>query len=205
VADSTGVGKVSEQEEIKKRELEYSWDGERRREVLIARRMNLDDPARVYRDYGREKLREVFRNQVTELDKLSRNYWKVILGISDEEFNELVGKGLGKDSRVVQLVDSVGAGKVDESEDIKKKELEYSWDGERSREVLIARRMNWDDPVEVYRDYGKEKLIEVFRKELHLLDKVSRSFWKEILGISDEEFNKLTKENFRFRCQIWPY
>ena len=65
--------------------------------------------------------------------------------------------------------------------------------------------MNWDDPVEVYRDYGKEKLIEVFRKELHLLDKVSRSYWKVVLGISDEEFNRLVKENFRFRCQIWPY
>lgn len=74
MADSIGVGKVSEQEEIKRRELEYSWDGERRREVLIARRMDLDDPARVYRDYGREGLREVFKNQVAELDKLSRNY-----------------------------------------------------------------------------------------------------------------------------------
>ena len=176
----------------------------RRREVLIARRMNLDDPTMVYRDYGKEKLREVFRSQISELDKLSRNYWKVILGISDEEFHELICKDLDKGYSGDQL-NFVGEKKVDKLEDIEKKELKYSWDGERSREVLIARRMNWDDPIEVYRDYGKEKLVEVYRKKLHLLDKESRSYWKVVLGISDEEFDRLIKENFRFRCQIWPY
>lgn len=45
-------------------------------------------------------------------------------------------------------------GKV-EKQSILEKELKYSWDGERSRDILIVRRMNWDDPVEVYRDYGK--------------------------------------------------
>lgn len=91
------------------------------------------------------------------------------------------------------------------SKSILEKELKYSWDGERSRDILIIRRMNWDDPVEVYRDYGKEKLKELYRGNLHLLDRVNRSFWKVILGISDEEYDRLTKENFRLRCQIWPY
>ena len=88
---------------------------------------------------------------------------------------------------------------------ILERELRYSWDGERSREILIARRMNSDNPIEVYNDYGKEKLREVYRRQLRLLDKVNRVFWKKILEISDEEFDRLTEKNFRFRCKIWPY
>ena len=192
-----GMRKMSKQERIRKIELEYGWDGERRREVLIARRMNFDDPVEVYRDYGREKLREIFRNQIAELDKLNRNFWKVILGISDEKFNNLVEEDPSKDCSRVQLNNRL--------KEIKKKELRYAWDGERNREILILRRMNWDNPIEVYRDYGREKLRKLYRENLHSLTKVNRSFWKVILGISDEEFNRLTRENFRLHYQIWPY
>lgn len=199
-----GMRKMSKQEKIRRIELEYGWDGERRREVLIARRMNFDDPVEVYRDYEREKLREIFRNQIAELDKLNRNFWKVILGISDEEFNNLVEEDSSKDCSRVQL-NSMGVREVNRLKEIKKKELRYAWDGERNREILILRRMNWDNPIEVYRDYGREKLRKLYRENLHSLTKVNRSFWKVILGISDEEFNRLTRENFRLHYQIWPY
>ncbi len=85
------------------------------------------------------------------------------------------------------------------------KERKFAWDGQRSRSVLIARRMAFDDPVEVFRDYGEEVLKEVFFRHYYLLDRRSRNFWKIILEISDEEVEKRAKKSIRESSKIWDY
>ncbi|SMP15283.1 hypothetical protein SAMN06265339_1378 [Desulfurobacterium pacificum] len=89
--------------------------------------------------------------------------------------------------------------------DLKKEELKYSWDGNRTKSVLVARRMMYDNPRDVYREYGEEYLKEVFLRHYNLFNDVNRVFWKTILGISDEEIEEKTKGSFRNACKIWNY
>ena len=72
--------------------------------------------------------------------------------------------------------------------------LNFSWDGEENIEIIIFRRILYDSPEEVIREYGEERLKEIFWKFWFKFDKRNLSFWKLILGISDDEFRKKLKE-----------
>ena len=88
-------------------------------------------------------------------------------------------------------------------EEIRKKELKYNWDGVNNRELLIIRRMLYDNPREVYWEYDRGFLKKLFLDNLHLFDKLNRNFWKLALKVSDEEFNRKAEVNFSLSCRIW--
>ncbi len=81
--------------------------------------------------------------------------------------------------------------------------MKFDWNRCRSEKELAIRRMLWDDPVSVLRDYDRDYLRELFLGNLHRFDRVNLNFWKWCLKISDEEINRRAKENFRLACQIW--
>ena len=87
--------------------------------------------------------------------------------------------------------------------EVLKREQKWSWDGARDRETLIVRRMERDDPKEVLKDYGRERLKEIFLKNLHRFDRINANFWKLILKVSDEEIDRAAKESPRFGIKIW--
>ncbi len=81
----------------------------------------------------------------------------------------------------------------------------FLWDGAEDRETLIFRRLKYDDPIEVLKDYSIEELKAVFFKNWHNLDKKSFNFWKLVLEIDDEEFNRKAKKDFKTSIKLWSY
>jgi hypothetical protein len=77
-----------------------------------------------------------------------------------------------------------------EFKEILARELKWSWDGAKDRETLIIRRMLYDDPIQVFKDYD-------------LFDKINRNFWKFILKITDEEIGKVARENPHLAFRFW--
>ena len=79
----------------------------------------------------------------------------------------------------------------------------FDWDGERSEEILLFRRMKWDDPKKLLKQYSKKELKkEIFLKHYVRFDKKNQAFWKLILGICDAEIEQKTKGNFGRVCNI---
>jgi len=78
----------------------------------------------------------------------------------------------------------------------------FDWDGERSEEILLFRRMKWDDPKKLLKQYPKKELKEIFLKHYVRFDKKNQAFWKLILGICDAEIEQKTKGNFGRVCNI---
>ena len=83
--------------------------------------------------------------------------------------------------------------------------MNFAWDGTTSETEIIIRRMLYDDPRKVIRDYGKERLREIFLKYIHRFDRRNRSFWPVALRIEDEEIARASASNFREACKIWDY
>ena len=81
----------------------------------------------------------------------------------------------------------------------------YEWDGVRDEETVILRRMLYDLPEEVLKDYGREKLKQVFFRRWYQMDSRNLNFWRFILEIDDEEFNRKARKDFRTSCRIWNY
>jgi len=67
------------------RELKWNWDGTRDRETLIVRRMLYDNPKQVIEDYEEDYLKELFLKKLHLFDRINKNFWKLILKVSDEE------------------------------------------------------------------------------------------------------------------------
>jgi len=72
-----------------------------------------------------------------------------------------------------------------------------NWDKVRSERELLIREMLYGDVKEVLRKYPKERLKEVFLKNIHRFDPKNKAFWKLILEVSDEEIEQKTKNSFR--------
>lgn len=75
-------------EELKK----YLWDGAEGRDTLAYRRMCYDSRENVLRDYSREYLKEIYFKFYYQLDKRSRDFWKTVLGIPEEEVEKKAKK-----------------------------------------------------------------------------------------------------------------
>jgi len=82
---------------------------------------------------------------------------------------------------------------------------EFLWDKAGDRSTLILRRMLYDHPASVLRDYSQEDLKKVLFEKWHLFDKVNLNFWKFILEVGEDEFRKKRREDFRTALRIWPY
>ncbi len=83
-----------DRKDILRREQKWNWDRRKDRETLIVRRMERDDPRLVLKDYGKEFLKEVYIRNLHYLDKVSANFWKLVLGITDEEIDRTTEKSL---------------------------------------------------------------------------------------------------------------
>ncbi|MDL1969433.1 MAG: hypothetical protein LWW94_00375 [Candidatus Desulfofervidaceae bacterium] len=81
----------------------------------------------------------------------------------------------------------------------------YSWDAEENEEIILLRRMKYDDPFTVLRKYSKNFLKKLFLDHIHYFDKKNIAFWSLILEMRDEEIEQKTKNNFRTSCKIWRY
>ena len=88
---------------------------------------------------------------------------------------------------------------------LKEKELSYAWDGTKDRDTLIFRRMLYDNPKDVLKDYGEELLKKVFVGKYRQFDKRSRNFWKLILKVKDDEVEQNTKGSFESSNRLWNY
>ena len=79
----------------------------------------------------------------------------------------------------------------------------FAWDRVVSEEELLIRALLYADPIELLKAFSKEKLKEVFLNNLHRFDKKNLNFWKIILEIDEDEFNRYAEKNFRFVNKIF--
>ncbi len=85
------------------------------------------------------------------------------------------------------------------------KEFFWAWDRTEDRDTLILRRMLYDNPKEVLKDYGVEKLKEVFVEKYRQFDRRNRNFWKLILKVKDDELEQSAERSFRGPDRLWNY
>jgi len=79
----------------------------------------------------------------------------------------------------------------------------FAWDRVVSEEELLIRALLYADPIELLKAFSKEKLKEVFLNNLHRFDKKNLNFWKIILEIDEDEFNRYAEKNFRLVSKIF--
>jgi hypothetical protein len=79
----------------------------------------------------------------------------------------------------------------------------FAWDRVVSEEELLIRALLYADPIELLKAFPTEKLKEVFLNNLHRFDRKSLNFWKIILEIDDDEFNRYAEKNFRLVSKIF--
>jgi hypothetical protein len=53
-------------------------------------------------------------------------------------------------------------------------------------------------PCRTLKGFSREELKKTLLENLHCFDYKNLNFWKFALGVSDEEFNRYAKGNFRF-------
>ena len=78
----------------------------------------------------------------------------------------------------------------------------FAWDRVVSEELLI-RALLYANPIDLLKAFPKEKLKEVFLNNLHRFDKKNLNFWKIILEIDEDEFNRHAEKNFRLVSKIF--
>ncbi|NPA40745.1 MAG: hypothetical protein GXO18_00515 [Aquificae bacterium] len=83
--------------------------------------------------------------------------------------------------------------------------MNFTWDGVRSEREVLIRRMLFDDPRKVLKDYEIRLLRETFLKYIHRFDERNVSFWSLVLEVSDEEIAKARSSNFREAGKVWNY
>ncbi|ODN30118.1 hypothetical protein [Fervidobacterium thailandense] len=74
----------------------YSWDGVNGPEVII-RIMNFgnfDEVKEILRTFGKEKLKELFLDNIHRFHGKERNFWKIVLEVSDIELERAIAKNL---------------------------------------------------------------------------------------------------------------
>ena len=86
-----------------------------------------------------------------------------------------------------------------------KDKFNFNWDRCNNPEIILVRRMLYDDPHKVLSEFTKQELKKVFLKRIHLFRRHNRSFWKLILEVADDELEKAVAENFREAIKVWPY
>jgi hypothetical protein len=80
--------------------------------------------------------------------------------------------------------------------------IRFDWDNEKNPEIILFRKMKWDDPLQLVSKYDQTFLRKVYLKYYYKLDKRNRNFWKLILEISDEEINTKANKRFGDACRI---
>ncbi|QER41879.1 hypothetical protein F1847_03620 [Thermodesulfobacterium sp. TA1] len=71
----------------------YLWDDAKSKDTLAFRKMCFEPYEILLEAYPLEYLKELYFKFYYQLDKRNKNFWKIILGISDEEINQKAKKG----------------------------------------------------------------------------------------------------------------
>jgi len=79
----------------------------------------------------------------------------------------------------------------------------FAWDRVVSEEELLIRALLYANPIDLLKAFSREKLKEVFLNNLHRFDKKNLNFWKVILEIDEDEFNRHAEKNFRLVSKIF--
>lgn len=74
--------------------------------------------------------------------------------------------------------------------------VKFNWDRETNSEVILFRRMKWDDCVQLYKSTDNAQLKKIYFKYYYKFDNKNRIFWKTILEISDEEIDRFANKRF---------
>lgn len=81
----------------------------------------------------------------------------------------------------------------------------FLWDGARDRDTLIFRRMLYDHPALVLKDYSRRELKKILFERWHLFDELNLNFWKTVLEVRENEFRRKRRKDFRTAIRIWSY
>lgn len=65
--------------------MNLAWDGVKSDREITIREMLYEDPRKVLRKHGKEKLRKIFLKHLHRFDKRNISFWKLVLEVSDEE------------------------------------------------------------------------------------------------------------------------
>ncbi|OAG27012.1 hypothetical protein [Thermodesulfatator autotrophicus] len=88
---------------------------------------------------------------------------------------------------------------------MKEETKRWNWDYCNDPELILVRRMLYDNPLDLLKKHEKNILKETFLKNIHFFKRENFTFWKLILDISDEEIKQRTKKSFRTSCEIWRF
>lgn len=84
----------------------------------------------------------------------------------------------------------------------------YSWDGKRDEESLIIRAMclgTTDEIITIMKTYETECLREIYLRRIGEFVASNRTFWKLMLDVTDEEYNRALAENPRAAWNMPPF
>lgn len=82
--------------------LKTSWDKEKSEIELLIRKMKFQDPRKTLSEYSEGKLKEVFLKNYFRFSEKERNFWKIILDISDEELAKHKGEIEKRELPIIQ-------------------------------------------------------------------------------------------------------
>ena len=64
------------------------WDNDKSEETLIFRKLMWGDVKAVVNEYGKSRLKKIFLKYYFKFDKRNQNFWRMILGIEENEINK---------------------------------------------------------------------------------------------------------------------
>jgi hypothetical protein len=78
----------------------FAWDRVVSEEELLIRALLYANPLELLKAFSKEKLKEVFLNNLHRFDKKNLNFWKIILEIDEDEFNSYAEKNFRLVSKI---------------------------------------------------------------------------------------------------------
>ena len=68
--------------------MNLAWDRVKSDTEIIIREMLFEDPRKVVKKHGKEKLRKIFLKYIRRFDKVNGSFWSLILEVNDEELTK---------------------------------------------------------------------------------------------------------------------
>jgi hypothetical protein len=80
--------------------INYNWDYTTDKELLAFREMCGEPYQKVLKKYSPEYLKKLYFKFYYQMDKRNRNFWKIILDISDEEIDQKAKKSFRESCKI---------------------------------------------------------------------------------------------------------
>ena len=80
--------------------MKKNWDNVKSEDAIIIREMLYDDPKRVVKKYGKQRLKSILLENFFKFDRKNLNFWKLILNIDDNEFNSHTNKSFRANCKI---------------------------------------------------------------------------------------------------------